>query len=392
MPRRIALAIATALVLAFSGVAVALPLSASTSAVADGHVKRAAVSERVAQALGSAGEMRGVAINDLNVTQRNVLGVTVDFPRMALDGITSVSLYVYLYVSDPQGNSVKSGLLTPTDQEISQVAKAARENGLALQLQPVLLDEATNSWRGRYKPSDVRAFFSSYTAQVLRYADVAQTNGVSLFYVGSELDAIAGQTTHWRTLIAEVRKRFTGALSYMATGYTPLTVKFWRQLDLVSFSPYFSLGTDPAPTYERARAAWTLVHTPYVRKIIKALRMPVVYGEAGYHSQQNTFAMPQSGGSVTDLPAPAAQADAYRALLDVLAQEPGVYGVTWWRWDVFSTVADTGYSPARKPAECVLAAAWSRDADVRAAAAGGLCDLHAFDAVLVSAAKLLPDA
>jgi hypothetical protein len=101
--------------------------------------------------------------------------------------------------------------------------------------------------------------------------------------------------------------------------------------------------------------------------------------------------MPQSGGPTTRLGAPAAQANAYRALLDVLAQEPGVYGVTWWRWQVGTTVADTGYSPNGKPAECVIAAYWSQNPTVRAAATGPQCDLRALDAALIAAGGPLPD-
>lgn len=390
MRSRAALAVATSLSLALGTAAVALPLAGTSSPVADRHVKRLAVSPRVAAALGSAGEMRGMAINDVQLTGTAGIAATSDFARMALEGITSVSLYVYLYVSDPTAGDVHTGRLTPTDEQISAVASAARLNNLDLQLQPVLLDDATNSWRGRYRPSSLPAFFASYTQQVLHYADLAEANGATLFYVGSENNAIAGQTSSWRALIAQVRQHFSGALSYMATGYTPLDVKFWRQLDLVSFSPYFSLGEDATPSYERARAAWAQVHTPYVRGVIKKLRMPIVYGEAGYHSQQGAFATPQVGTSVNHLAAPAAQANAYRALLDVLAQEPGVYGVTWWRWEVGTTPADTGYSPAGKPAECVIASHWSQDADVRAAAAGAQCDLAQLDATLVAAARLLP--
>ena len=149
-------------------------------------------------------------------------------------------------------------------------------------------------------------------------------------------------------------------------------------------NPSITAGAD-APTL-----AWAQVHTPYVRWLLRKLQMPVIYGEAGYHSQEHSFATPQKAAGLQDLAAPAAQADAYRALLDVLAQERGVYGVTWWYWEAGASLADTGYSPAGKPAECVLAAHWSQDATVRAAAAGPQCDVHAFDAAVLAAAKLLP--
>lgn len=389
MRTRTALALASALIVLGAGVATALP-GPSARALSDTHVRRANVSARLATALGEAGEIRGMALNDMQVTERGLLATAADFPKMAAMGITSVSVYVYLYVSDPTASDVHSGLLTPTDDEITQLASAAQANGMTMQLQPVLLETQTNTWRGTYVPSDVDAFFASYTPVVLHYADLASTIGASLFYVGSENNNIVGHTALWQRLIAQVRQHFSGALSYMSTGYATPKVKFWRSLDVVSLSPYFSLGDDATPTYERDLAAWAQAHTPYIRKLSKQLKMPIIYGEAGYHSQEHAFAEPQSPGPTTALSAPAAQADAYRALLDVLAQEPGVYGVTWWRWSTGTTVLDTSYSPNGKPAECVIAQHWSTNALVQSAASGPQCDLHVLDATLLSVAGALP--
>jgi hypothetical protein len=384
---RLAIAVATAGALLLGSGAFA---SNQSAALSDTHVRRLAVSSRVASALGPAGELRGMALNDQQATERDVVATIADFPRMAADGINSVSVYVYLYVTDDKASDVHSGALTLTDQEISTIASAAQANGMGFQLQPVLLDEGPHEWRGFYRPTDISAFFESYTPFVVHYADLAQSIGASLYYVGSENDLLIKQTARWQTLIATVRQHYSGALSYMTTGYKVLDVKFWRQLDLVSFSPYFSLGTDATPTYERDLAAWAQVHTPYVRSLAKKLRMPMIYGEAGYHSQQHAYAYPQLAAGATDLPAPAAQADAYRALLDVLAQEASVYGVTWWRWSLGSTSVDTSYSPANKPAECVLALHWSQDPTVRQAAAGPQCDLHSLDAALFTVGSQLP--
>jgi hypothetical protein len=220
----------------------------------------------------------------------------------------------------------------------------------------------------------------------MHYAQLAQQIGASLFYVGSENDAIVGYTGYWNQIIAQVRQRFTGAISYMSTGYTPLKVKFWNKLDVISISPYFSLGTDATPTYERARAAWAEAHTPYVRSLVKKLKMPIIYGEAGYHSQQHAFAQPQAAQPRSFLPAPQAQANAYAALLDVLREEPGVYGVTWWRWESISSIGDISYAPNNKPAECVIAQHWSTNPLVRQVAAGPQCDLKAFDDLMLSLA------
>ncbi|MCW2501649.1 MAG: hypothetical protein JWN87_3325 [Frankiales bacterium] len=380
----------TALVLALTaGVASAapplslptLPGAAPTAAAADLHVRRAAVSRNVARALGPAGEMRGVVLNDVGVT-RSLDTAIADFPRLAAEGVTSVSIYLYLYVPSPTGSTVATGLQTPTDPELQLVTAAAQATGLAVHFQPVLLDTQTNSWRGRYRPADLDQFFASYTTAVLHYADLAQSLGVTLFYVGSENEAIAGETARWRQVVAQVRQHYRGALSYMTTGYASSVVKFWNVLDLVAISAYFSLGTDKAPSYQRMGAAWQQTHLPYLASLAKAYRKPIVLAEVGYRSQRGGFSRPADPDDKTALPAPAAQADAYRALLDAVAKAPGVYGVSWFRWGPATHPLDTSYSPAGKPAECVLAARWSRDANVRAVAALPVCDLGLLDQTL----------
>ncbi len=351
-----------------------------TSAPADRHVVRRAVSNRVAAALGPAGELRGMALNDVGVPSRLLLGTIADFPRMAQVGINSVAVYIYLYTPSPTGTTIASGAYTPTDAELQAVATAAKAAGLGVQFMPVLLDDATNGWRGGYLPSDLPAFFANYTAQVVHYADLAQSLGVTLFFVGSENRQLEGQTAAWRTLIATVRRHYAGAMSYMSVPRDAAKIKFWNSLDLASISPYFSMGDDKRPTYDRDVIGWKQTHLPYVAALVKTVKMPVIYGETGYSSQAGTFAHPNLSPRLGN-PAPAAQADAYRAALDMLAITPGVYGITWWRWQVGSSAADIGFSPAGKPAECVLASHWSPDANIRTLAAQPTCDLHTVDAL-----------
>ena len=330
-----------------------------------------------------------MALNDVS-GGRTFPAAVADFPRLAAEGVTSVTVYVYLYLPSPTGTTVSSGPYTPTDAELELVAAAAQDNGMDLHLSPVLLDQETNSWRGAYRPSDLDEFFASYTAQVVRYAELAERLGVTLFYVGSENQAIAKHADHWRRVVRAVRNAYSGALTYLSTSYTTHTVKWWDALDLAAISPYFSMGEDDNPTYERFLSAWREVHTPFVRDLAAKLPRPLIYGEVGYHSQQGAFAHPALKPPFTKMPAPAAQGDAYRALLHVLQDNPHVYGVTWWRWASGAGPVDTSFSPNGKPAECALAAHWSQHADVREAAAGPHCDLHALDQALAAVGALLP--
>ena len=364
--------------LAAGAVAVIPAQATTTRALADSHARRAAVSSKVAAALGPGGEMRGMALNNRSAAQ--LTASTLDFRRMADDGITSVTAYIYLYVDSPGSSNVTTGELTPSDATLKQVTAQAQANGLSMHYMPVLLDRATNTFRGRYVPADLPSFFRNYTTVLDHYADLAQANGVTLFFVGSENDAIAGYGTAWKTLIASVRRHYSGALSYMATGYAGTGVKFWDALDIAAVSPYYSLGTESVITYDRLMSAWNKDHLPYLARLAKTIRKPLVFGEIGYVSRTLGYNNPSSSGAGL-LPAPTAQQIAYRALLDAVAKSPYIYGMTLWFWDVTSTSVDTGYSPKGKPAECTLAQRWSTDSSTLQLASLPTCDLSVVDTV-----------
>jgi hypothetical protein len=359
--------------------------SAVTSAQADSHVRRAVTSARVRRALGPTGELRSVALNNVSNTDAALTQVG-DFPRMARDGITSVTVYVYLYVDSPTSSSVHTGLLTPTDQELQVVSAAAQLSGLGVHLMPVLIDP-TQACRCEYQPADVRAFFASYTVQLEHYADLSTSLGVPLLFVGSENDGIARYTSEWRALIADVRRHYSGALGYMSTGYMFFTARFWDALDIAAVSPYYSLGNEKVQSYQRMMKAWNNDHLPYLARVAKAVRIPLVLGEIGYRSETGGYTSPAHANN--GLPSPQVQAEAYRALLDAVAKSPFLYGVSFWRWGhPGSTPVDNGYSPAGKPAECVLAARWSTDSTVQQLAKLPVCDLSVVDSATVRVTNL----
>lgn len=360
-------------------------LGPQTAAPGDLHVARKPVTSKVARALGAGGELRGVDLNNVGVSGRAFASTIADFPRMAAEGINTVSIYLYLYLPNQNGNTVSTGAATASDAELQLVTTAAQAAGLAVHFMPVLRNNTDGGWQGYYLPTDIRAFFASYTAQLNRYADLAQSLGVTMFYIGAEDVYLEPFVAQWRALAASVRQHYFGALSYMTIPLTAPIVKFWDAIDVAAISAYFSMGEDARPTYDRFMSAWREAHVPTVNKIMKVLKgRPLIYAETGYNSQAGAFTHPNEAAKATGHVALTAQADGYRALLDTLAKTAGVYGVSWWYWGSGTSILDQGYSPAGKPAECVLARHWSPNAAVRDLASQSVCDLGSLDASLAA--------
>jgi len=88
----------------------------------------------------------------------------------------------------------------------------------------------------KLKPDNWEHWWWSYRRIVLHYARVAATRKVSMYSVGSELSSSESQTATWRQLIKDVRKIYSGKLTYFAAAESFDKVGFWDALDVVGIS------------------------------------------------------------------------------------------------------------------------------------------------------------
>jgi hypothetical protein len=163
-----------------------------------------------------------------------------------MDTLNSTSIY-----ADPAR--------TPTDDEIRRTIALFKAKGLQVLLKPHV-DIQTGEWRGYIAPSDVTAWFAGYTAFITHYADIAEASGASILCVGTELaslDGVPSYRANWSSVIAAVRMRYHGTLTYAANwdGYTPVT--FWDLLDLAGIDAYFPLSTLQDPPVDSLVAGWS---------------------------------------------------------------------------------------------------------------------------------------
>jgi glycosyl hydrolase family 113 len=339
---------------AAAAVAAVLMLGAPSGATTSQHGPSAGRGYVPASAIADGGPIHGVILSDAN----KVFGANIgDLQRLVDDGVNLVNIYVTNYftsVSDPR---IVSGKETPTDQQISAVVAAAHAAGLAVEIDPILWSKGKYIWRGALNPADINAFWPSYSSMILRYAKLAQTDGVELFGIGSEYQRLQRYTRLWRQLAASVRSVYSGKLTYMAVTQDLAHVRFWDAVDYIGNSPYYQLSTAAVPTYSQLLQAWRprlrLVHA-----VSLTYHRPVLFNEIGYLSAQYATAAPWSG-----TPAGAAsqtlQANAYAALLDSAAKAPWLKGIVFYGWSSTSVPTDKTWSPRDKRAECEMARRWS---------------------------------
>jgi len=267
-----------------------------------------------------------------------------------------------------------SNWITPTlsDDELIGIIKKAKQKGIKVvlkpQIDPIDFGVKSGSSRGSLHPSDWDLWFSNYKKFILHYAQLASQEGVKMLIIGTELDTAVREmpqaTLKWNNLIKEIRKVYSGSLTYSASCYgecwSPRQVGFWNNLDYIGFEPYFSLTHKNNPSVEEMKTAFDEKLNKYAKALFNRYHKPVIITEANVYSYDGVNQHPIDPPGANALPDSKEQADYYEALFRSIQDKEWIEGIYWWAWYLKSTDSHASYlndlyDPfVRKPAGEVL--------------------------------------
>lgn len=293
---------------------------------------------------------------DSYLAQRSDTALT----RMAGDGSTDAAVFTQWFMDSPTSSGLAPDAgRTPSDAAILHAMATAEAAGMSVTLKPQI-GIRTGNWIGYAHPSDLDAFWRDYKTMLLHYADLAEQGRAGMLVVGTEMETLSGDASRWRALIASVRDHFHGRLTYAANYDEFQRVSFWDALDYVGVDAYFGLAdaSDPAPSPQALAAAWS--RRGYLAQLADVSRRTgkqIVFTEIGYRGIRSTAVHPNEWDADDDVDVEA-QANAYMAFYDAVADQPWLAGVYWWGVEADGWwVKD--YSPLGKPAEAVMQA-WNQ--------------------------------
>lgn len=272
-------------------------------------------------------------------------------------GANWVAILVTEYMDTKNSTEIYADeMLTPSESSLIHVVQMAHSQGLNVMLK-LHVDSKDGTWRGQIFPADIEAWFENYQARVLYYAKLAESLGVELFCLGTELRSLSGKAfrDRWEKLISAVRGIFAGSLVYAANWDEFQTVSFWDLLDYVGIDAYFPLSPAQTPSVEELLLAWvpwvSLLET-WQRRIGK----PVIFTEVGYRSIDYAAREPWNW-TIEGPYNPKAQANCYHALFQAFLGKPWFAGLFFWNWQTNPAAGgpgDLGYTPQNKPAQEIL--------------------------------------
>jgi len=326
--------------------------------------------------------IRGITIGPIENALHAGVGYGSEAFGRSLDecvraGATWVALTPFGRVADLQGRGIDRTFEQPFELNRAQIERAidmAHARGLSVMLVPHLWVES-GEWRAMIKPPTDRAWnnwMRSYSDFVLTWAKVAESKHVELLSAGVELRSwvTTSRASAFASLIRQLRETFHGLMTYSANWDDVDNTIILGELDVIGINAFYPLASDDGAPFETLRKGAEKVASN-VRKLSEQWQKPVLFTEIGYTTRPNPAVRPwewpdaMTGVSVDEV----AQADAYRALIAPLIDEPSFAGFFVWR--IYADPNDTsqeaewGFSPRGKLAELVVrdafAASWAGD-------------------------------
>jgi hypothetical protein len=278
--------------------------------------------------------------------------------QIAADGADTVSLVVDARQENAESTCMYVDMRkTMTVPQLTDIIAHAKSKGLRVILMPmVLLDnpQSGDEWRGTLKPPDWHDWFENYRDMIEHYARIAQSTGVDVLVVGSELvSSEKNAPDEWVATIRDVRSMYSGQLTYSSNWDRYEQVPFWKYLDFVGMNSYWTLGSNHSVSVEDINDVWKHIQDkmfPFLEKVHK----PVILLEAGWCSLQNAAKDPWDY-TQSQLPADNdLQKKLYEGFFESWWNKPQLAGFVLWEMHPGDDGDGKGYTPQGKPAEQVM--------------------------------------
>ena len=255
----------------------------------------------------------------------------------------------------------------PKHQRWRNLKKLSDTYGFKIMLKPhIWLSNTENGiWRSDIKmktQAEWDTWFNDYSAYILDYATLAETLNIELFCIGTELHTpVIEQPEQWRTLIKQVRKIYSGKLTYGANWDREVVdIPFWEDLDFIGIQAYFPIAEHNNPDLEELEQGWKKQYE-LLESLHQKYNKPILFTELGYKSTPDAGIKPWEWNTLSNRfykkISKRTQALCYQAFFNTVWQQPWLEGVHLWEWQSRSKTDgnNNAFTIQNKPALNVVA-------------------------------------
>jgi hypothetical protein len=254
---------------------------------------------------------------------------------------------------------------TSTRVDLLQGIQDARSFDKKIMLKPHV-DLYTGAWRAAINPDT--AWFSAYAAMVMKYALLADSNGIEMFCIGDEY-VVATQskfTASWKKIISQIRKIYHGKLVYASNwsgayeyGITTAEfqqVEFWSDLDYIGIDAYYPITNSVSDNIPSLNDAMNILALPLhqIELVSRYYGKPVILTETGIQSVKGALAEPWNsslGAQPNAVQDQSVQEFYYHATIETFGRQHWCSGIFWWNWEsIVTTNEKTNFTIRNKSA------------------------------------------
>lgn len=227
-----------------------------------------------------------------------------------------------------------------TDRGIRHTAQLAHASGVKNMLKPhIWLRRGGDKWRSDIEMNteeEWNQWFASYKDWIVHYAMLAEDCKIESLCIGTELYKTTSEhPDQWRGIIKEIRKVYSGKLTYAANWYKELEeITFWDDLDYIGVQAYFPLSRKDSPSKKELIKSWSK-HKKSLKRISEKYQRQIVFTEIGYKNTADAarkpWVWPQDADESIVL-SEETQRICYEALFESLWHEPWMDGMFIWKW------------------------------------------------------------
>jgi hypothetical protein len=262
-----------------------------------------------------------------------------------------------------------------TDDEIRRAINLARQNKLKIILKP-MVEVRDGTWRSliKFKTAESKddtqswdKWWADYGQFLSHYAHIAEQTKCEMFSLGCEMGSTEQFEDRWRSLIAEIRKIYSGAITYDTNHDEEDRLKWWDAVDIIGVSAYYPIGTvdratkDPNKVTPSGNSVEILKRRlkpikEKLRRVSERFDRPILFIEVGVCSARGCSAAPWTHPDPNLIYDGDEQSRYYQATIETFWDEPWFIGFAWWDWppNLYSleqAKSDTGFCIYGKPAE-----------------------------------------
>ncbi|HIP32081.1 MAG TPA: glycoside hydrolase [Crocinitomicaceae bacterium] len=216
---------------------------------------------------------------------------------------------------------------------VRQMVQLAHENNFSVMLKPQVRES-----NGRYvghinyrKKRDWKSFEQSYRTYIFAFIKIAQEENIALFCVGTELGRfVKERPKFWKKLIKDIRKIYTGKLTYAANWDDYEKFPHWKELDYIGVDAYFPISKKQKPTLKELENGWEPILAK-MEKTSQLMNKKILLTEFGYRSIQRSAFKPWVHFS-DEIFDENSQVNSLEALFKSVWKKDFVAGGFLWRW------------------------------------------------------------